>query len=73
MQLIADDLHIGSLQAELLFRLAQHALPKAVVLADQVNAFQCLVVFEHLHQRGHAHVGVRVETEMPVAAFFVRQ
>ena len=73
VQLIANNLHIGPLQSELFSRFTQHALPKAVVLADQVNAFQCLVVFQHLHQRSHAHVGMRVEAEMPVAAFFVRQ
>ena len=73
MQLIAYDLHIRPLQSDLFPGFTQHTLPKAVVLSDQVNAFQCLVVFKHLHQRSHAHVGMRVEAEMPVAAFFVRQ
>ena len=73
MQLVPDDLHIGTLHAQLLAGLAQHRLAKAVVLADQVDAFDRLVILEHIHQGRHAHVGVGIKTKMPVAALFVRQ
>jgi hypothetical protein len=52
-------------------RLAQHRLAKAVVLADQIHALDGAVLFEHTHQGRHAHVGVRIEAEMPEAALFV--
>ena len=71
MQLVADDLHVGPQRAELPPRLAQHRLAEAVVLADQVDALERLVVLQHLHQRGHAHVGMRVEAEVPEAAALV--
>ena len=73
VQLVADDLHVGALQADLLFGFTQHRLTKAVVLPDQVNAFKRLVVLEHIHQSGHAHVGMRVKTKVPEAALFVGQ
>ena len=73
VQLVADDLHVGPLLAQLLSGFAQHRLTKAVVLPDQVNAFERLVVLEHIHQRGHAHVGMRVKTKVPEAALFVGQ
>ena len=73
MQLVADDLHVGPLLAQLLSGFAQHRLTKAVVLPDQVNAFERLVVLEHIHQRGHSHVGMRVKAKVPEAAFLVGQ
>jgi hypothetical protein len=68
VQLVAHHGHIGALRGQLLFGLAQHGLAKAVVLADQVHAFERFVLTHHLHQRGHAHVGVGIKAEMPEAA-----
>ncbi|MPN22769.1 hypothetical protein SDC9_170153 [bioreactor metagenome] len=73
MQLVAHHGHVGALRAQLLLRLAQHGLTEAVVLADQVHALERLVFTDHVHQRGNAHIGMRVETEMPEAAFLVGQ
>jgi hypothetical protein len=73
VQFVADDLHVGALHAELAARLAQHRLAEAVVLPDQVHALERGVVLHRVHQRGHAHVGMRVETEVPEAAALVGQ
>jgi hypothetical protein len=37
VQLVAHDLHVGSLRTQLAPRLAQHRLAEAVVLPDQVD------------------------------------
>ena len=71
MQLFTRNANVRALQAELVFGLAQHALAKAVVLADQVHTFERLVVTNHLHERGHAHVGMGVKAKVPEAAFLV--
>ncbi len=71
MQLLTQDLDIGSERLELSASLSQHGLAKAVVLPDQVGRLDLFVVLEYLHQRHHAHVGMGVKTEMPEAAFFV--
>jgi hypothetical protein len=63
VQLVAHDGHVGALRGQLLFGLAQHGLAKAVVLADQVHALERFVLTHHLHQRGHAHVGMGVKAE----------
>ena len=71
VQLVAHHGHIGALRGQLLFGLAQHGLAKAVVLTDEVHAFERFVLTHHFHERGHAHVGVGIKAEMPEAAFLV--
>ena len=71
VQLVAHHRHVGALRGQLLLGLAQHGLAKAVVLANQVHALEGFVLAHHLHQRGHAHVGVGVKAEVPEAALFV--
>ena len=73
MQLLAGDADVRALLRQLLARLAQHALAKAVVLAQQIHRFERCVLAQHLHQRGQAHVGVGVKAEMPKAAFLIGQ
>ena len=73
VQLIADDFHVWPLGGNLPLCFFQNRLAKAVVLANQVNAFGVFVAREHIHQCGHAHVGMGVKPEVPVAALFIRQ
>jgi len=73
VQFFADDLHVRAQVFDLAARLAQHGLAKTVVLPDQVSGLDLFVVLEHLHERGHAHVGVGVKAEMPEAALVVGQ
>jgi len=71
VQLVADDLHVGALLGQLFSGFAQHRLAEAVILPDQVNAFERPVVLEHVHQGGHAHVGMRVKPKVPEAALLI--
>jgi hypothetical protein len=73
MQLVADELHVRALGTQLAPRFAQHRLAKAVVLADEVHALHASIIADDLHQSGHAHVGVGVESEVPEAAFLIGQ
>ena len=73
MQLFSHHLHVGALGGQLLAGLAQHGLAEAVVLPDEVDLLQALVGLDGLHQRGHAHVGMGVEAEVPEAALLVGQ
>ena len=73
MQLVADDGDIGPLRGQLAPGFAQHGLAEAVVLPDEVGALQGLVLSDHLHERCHAHVGMRVEAKVPEAALLVRE
>ena len=65
--------HIGALGCQLALGFAQHRLSKTVILADQVHVLQCLVLAHHVHERGHAHVGMGIKAEMPEAALLVGQ
>ena len=71
MQLLAHDLDVGPQLCHLALALAQHGLAEAVVLPDQVGTLHAAVVLEHLHQGRDAHVGMRIEAEVPVAAALV--
>ena len=73
VQLVADDLDVGPLGADHRACLCEHMLAKAVVLADQVHALDAAVALQHVGQRGQAHVGMRVEAEVPEAAALVGQ
>ena len=73
MQFVPGDTHIGPLRRQLAPCLAQHALPKAVILAHQVHRLERRIFAQQLHQSRHAHVGMGVESEMPKTAFFIGQ
>ena len=71
VQFVAHNLHVGPHITKLAFGLAQHGLAKAVVLPDQIHRFDRRIVFEHRHQRGHAHVGMGIKPKVPEAAFLI--
>ena len=73
MQLLAHQSDVGPNQRELTFGFTGHGVTKTVVLANDVDTLERLVLFDHLHQRGHAHVGMGVKPEVPKTAFFVGQ
>ena len=73
MQLVADDLDVGPLLAQHADGGLGHGLPERVVLADDVHLLDVLVGGDHVGERGHLHVGVGVEAEVPVVALLVRQ
>jgi hypothetical protein len=73
MQFVADDGDVGPARRDARARRALHVLAEAVVLPDQVDLLQRRVALQHLDQRGQAHVGMRIEAEVPEAALLVGQ
>ena len=73
MQLLAHQSDVGPHQRQLAFGFTGHSVTKTVVLANDVNTLERLVLFNHLHQCGHAHVGMGVKPEVPKTAFLISQ
>ena len=73
MKLVADDLHARAALRQQVACRARHLAPEAVILVDQVDALRARIGRQHLHQRRHPHLRVRVEAEMPWAATLVGQ
>ena len=73
MQIFTDHLDIAAFGLQLAARLTHHCTAKAVVLTDQVDRAHLLIRTQHLHERGHAHISVRIKTEVPEAAAVIGQ
>ena len=73
VQVLADDLDVGALLAEVVLGRLGHGVAERVVLVEEVDVLDLRVLGQERGQRLHLHVRVRVEAEMPEVALAVGQ
>ena len=71
VQFITCYLNVWPKFFKLQFGFSQDRLAKAVILPNQIHRLQFCILLQHLHQGCHAHVCVRIKSEMPKIAFFL--